>query len=271
MHALQRGGLVSSGDVLYDVLHSADGVAVDKDTLFVTSKARLEFADPSEASIALDGIKELVNDVGGSIIDVRSDAWTAWDDNTCDPAAANAVAEDVRAAVQKALSNGDYEYVVVVGGDDVIPFLRVVDETTYANETQYVSSSFLAPGQPLFASKAGGFNLTDAHLTDEVPTPWRGRSLWVGDLPTSRLVETEVEIADQVDAYLTSGGLADLGKTALVTGSEFFDDGAEAVAAALEDGGATVDRIIDPANCPRSRSGDGRRLPVFGLRGCECL
>ena len=50
----------------------------------------------------------------------------------------------------------------------------------------------------VFASKAGGFNLTDAHLTDEVPTPWRGRSLWVGDLPTSRLVETEVEIADQV-------------------------------------------------------------------------
>ncbi len=252
----------------------------EAETLFVTSWERLEWSarqgDPTAAPVAQPSITALVEGapdgfpgVGGAVLDVGGPAFAAWDAATCDPSAANAAADVVRDAVLAELAAHDYEHVVVVGGDDVIPFRRVVDETKFANETQYATTSFLEAGQPLFASKAGGYHLTDAHLTDEVPTPWRGRQLWIGDLSTSRLVETEAEIAGQVEAFVGSGGRLDL-DTALVTGSEFFDDGAAAIADALGVEGATVREVIDPVDAPTEslRTAADYRCAVFGT-GCD--
>ena len=222
-----------------------DKVDQERETLFVTSWERLASGDDNPGAAETE-IAKLVQQVGGAILDVGDPAFALWDGATCDPNRANAVAHAVRAQVLTELAKHDYEHVVVVGGDDVIPFRRVIDETGFANETQYAMPSFLDPGQPLFASKAGGFNLTDAHLTDAEPTPWRGRSLWVADTSTSRLVESEAEIAAQAAAFVSSGGTLELDlSTALVTGSEFFADGATEIADVLR--APDDQRIIDPA------------------------
>ena len=206
-------------------------------------------------------IEALRNQVGGAILDVVDPAFAEWDGATCDPNTANAVADVVRDAVLAELAKPDrnYEHVVVVGGDDVIPFRRVTDETGFANETQYAMPSFLDPGQPLFASKAGGYNLTDSHLTDVDPTSWRGRSLWVADTSTSRLVESEQEIAAQALAFTASGGQLELDlSTALVTGSEFFADGAADIADVLG-----AEALIDPDGS-NQRSADDYRCVLLG-------
>ena len=78
---------------------------------------------------------------------------------------------------------------MLIGGDDMIPFFRVPDETTIANESDYYNelrSPALGGGTPPLNDKnslAGSlfyhFIQTDNFYADRKPTPWRGRALYI--------------------------------------------------------------------------------------------
>ena len=86
------------------------------------------------------------------------------------------------------------EFVVFIGGDDIVPFRRVPDETTISSEKLYAQDSHLKPGSPLFASMYQGNNLTDDYYVDNQPISWQGREFMSQSCAVSRLVETPAEI-----------------------------------------------------------------------------
>lgn len=218
-------------------------------TLFVTQQGRLANLNPGDAAgwTTLQGdLQALANhtSVNGKIISVDAAPFTAWDNTPCSIEAANDVSAAIRTRIQAELQeNASIDYVVILGDDDVIPFRRVPDQVSIGNERSYLASSFLAQGTPLYASVAGGYNLTDDCNVDALPTPWQGRELCVPDKVISRLVETPSEIAAQAEAFHASNGLLDAAtqKTGLVAGYDFFTDGSLAVAEALE-------AFLDPVN-----------------------
>ena len=130
-------------------------------------------------------------------------------------------------------SRSDIENIVLVGNDDQIPFARVRDATVYSNEREYVEG----PGvrqTPLTNSLALGYLLTDDPYADATPLAVGSRELFVPDLAIGRLVETPAEIKVALDNYVRFDGRLDP-QTALSTGYDFLDDGAEEIAEALRD------------------------------------
>lgn len=219
-------------------------------TLFVTNQARLKDLNPADNwNGFVSSVQTLAGrgDVNGKIISVDSAPYAAWDNAPCSIEAANAVSDAVRARIQaELLANPTIQYVVILGDDDVVPFQRVPDQVSIGNERSYLSSSFLKQGTPLYASVAGGYNLTDDCNVDAQPTPWQGRELCIPDKVVSRMVETPTEIAGQARAFIASNGLLDgaTEKTGVVSGYDFFTDGSAAVADALDHFLAPVFRLI---------------------------
>src|SRR3990172_2895844 len=138
---------------------------------------------------------------------------------------------------------------VVAGDDDVVPQRRVPDETIVGNEALYVLDSLTKPGSPLYSSLLYVFVLTDDYYADDVPTPWAGRELYVPDRPVGRLVETPEEIGAAADAFVASNGILDYSTTAsataLVSGYDFFTDGANVTAVNLAQK-LNTSTLIDP-------------------------
>ena len=68
-------------------------------------------------------------------------AYDAWNGCPADPAKANAVVAGITAQV-KALraSNPTLAFVVMVGGDDIVPFARISDLTSISNENGYAET-----------------------------------------------------------------------------------------------------------------------------------
>src|SRR3990172_4209593 len=162
---------------------------------------------------------------------------------------------------------------VVAGDDDVVPQRRVPDETIVGNEALYVLDSLTKPGSPLYSSLLYGFVLTDDYYLDTIPTPWQGRELYVPDRSIGRLVETPEEIGAAADAFLTAGpdgGLLDYSTgqdaTALVTGYDFFSDGANVTAANLATKLATS-TLIDqtPLVLSDDWTADALRCAMLGM------
>ena len=110
------------------------------------------------------------------------------------------------------------ENIVIVGGDNIIPFYRVPDETVIANEADYaqqLGTTVLNSGQPLYGSLFYRFIQTDNFYADRKPTPWRGRALFLPDLAIGRLVESPRDIhalserlSHATNSYTIRGDLA---------------------------------------------------------------
>ena len=206
-------------------------------------------------------------EVMAEIVSVPSAWFDDWDSNPCDVNEANAVAANVRGQIQARLAaDPSIQYVVIAGGGDIIPQRRVPDETIIGNESNYALDALLNPSSPLFWSLMGGFILTDDYYVDEVPTPWQGRELYAPDKPIGRLAETMVEIGAAADAFLASGGLLDYSTgqdaTALVTGYDFFSDGANVTAANLGSKLNTTTMINE------TWTADQLRCAMLGDTGC---
>jgi hypothetical protein len=231
-------------------------------TLFVTQKERIIGRYGGSEWEALLGVltdpeNGLANQdtIAGDIISIPISNYVNWDNNlstTNDPDdtnyqsidAANQVTLEIRNIIQEYLTqNSSIQYVVILGNDDIVPFHRVPDETGIGNEQDYGVSSFLKPGSPLFFSVTGGWIITDDYYIDENPIPWQGRSLYVPDLAISRLVEKPLEIIAAAEDFVASDGILNA-STALVTGYDFFDDGAQAVADVLDNAGITPDTSL---------------------------
>jgi len=225
----------SSVQVLYD----APG---NNKTLFVTQRERMieTFAQPDVASgqarwnTILASLSALSNhaDVGGVIISMDSAGYDLWDQNPCSVAKANNVAAHIRGEIVSRLqADPNIQNVVLVGSDSIIPHRRAPNGTQF-NERQYFLDSFLKPGSPLFASLWENTNLTDDYYVDLAPTPAAGGEVYIPDRAIGRVVETPEEIGAQAQAFLDSNGVLDLA-TGLVTGYDFFADGATATASNL--------------------------------------
>jgi len=219
-------------------------------TLIVTQRERLVAVTDDPATPANEGVaawnvlqpklQALAQDpkMMAEVISVPSVWFDDWDSNPCDVNAANDVTASIRGQIQARLAaDPTIRYVVLAGGPNIIPQRRVPDETIIGNETTYTLDALLNPSSPLFWSLMGGFVLTDDYYVDDVPTPWQGRELYKPDRPVGRLGETTVEIGAAADAFVASHGQLDFSTpqkaTALVTGYDFFSDGASVTAANL--------------------------------------
>ena len=160
-------------------------------------------------------------------------AFAAWNLCPADPVKANATSKaiaDVLDTVRGTYKN--VEYLVLVGGDDALPFWRLDDLTTLSTENGYAETfpSSSALGGSLAAAKM----LSDDPYGTTEPVPFFNQQLDVPDLVTGRLVETPANINAQLDAFLAGSTPGHLHPaTALTTGYDFLSDGATAVSSAL--------------------------------------
>ena len=171
-----------------------------------------------------------------SVAAIRT-AYADWDADRCNPLKANAVAALVGQLVD------DYralyptiEYVTVVGDDGQIPFFRVPDRTEIANESDYALSVSQGNNE-LVGSMLAGFLLSDDPYGDAHPLLIDGRELYVSEVAMGRLVETPAQIEQAIDHFTAFGGRLDpsTASTGLSTGYDFIEDGATAIAEALDD------------------------------------
>ena len=115
--------------------------------------------------------------------------------------AVNAKIEAARAA-HPAIKN-----VVLVGGDEIIPFARLDDLTNFANESGYENAT-VAKTPAAWALRAG-MMLSDDPYGDVHPTPYLGRQLHVPEVAVGRLVETPSIIKAQLGAFVAKNGVLD--------------------------------------------------------------
>ncbi len=214
-------------------------------TLFVTQKQRFDaiHGDTAWASIET-GLAAMAAFEDFAVLNIDSAIYDNWDSNPCSVEAANDVATSIRTDIADILSvTPSIKYVVFIGSDNIIPFRRVADETAISNEKLYVQDSQLKPGSPLFISMYKGNNLTDDYYVDNQPIQLHGRELYVPKLSVARLVETPEEISSSIAAFVSSGGILNL-SSALVTGYDFFQDGAALSADNLLSAISPVDELI---------------------------
>ncbi len=163
--------------------------------------------------------------------------------------ATNLVAGGIKNVVDS-YRNPELEYVVLVGGDDSIPFFRYPDQALLGPEQDYdppvaddsASQAALRLNYILGQDEYGSrFSVSDGD--GEIPIP---------DLAVGRVVETANEAIGVIDAYLATGdgiALSGSGLSSLTTGYDFLTDAAEAVAGNLDSGtGSSGSRLIDPAD-----------------------
>ncbi len=228
-------------------------------TLILTQRERLEIeqADAAQQAVAVGlygslgaywqafwlKVDQYAAAVGGTVVSIDGSLYENADRNPCEVATRNQLVETIR---QNYIVNnegefrGGFDAVVIVGGQNIVPVYAVPDETVVGNERDFTTDLWVRPGTPLAVATAEGYNLTDAVYVDRQPTPFRGRFLYLEDLPIARLVETPAAISANIDAFLRRSSSPNIGGN-LAVGYDFFCDGTQEAAAILG---------VDPLNGP---------------------
>ena len=214
----------------------------DTQTLVLTNRKRLEAQYGATATDALMGkLAGLTarGDVKGAVVPVEADdavhaAYAAWDQDPCSVAGANAVVAAINDYVDTLRSGlTDLRYIVLVGGDLVVPMARVQDRMALENEASYANDQvYDDKDNALSASLRAGYVLSDDPYGDFNPIPWLDAQAFVPDVALGRLVETPAEISKAVDEYVASSGRRSP-TTAYTAGYDFNADGAQEVADTL--------------------------------------
>ena len=165
-----------------------------------------------------DEVKNKLLEVGHVLV-VPSDIYTAWDENPCSIEEANNVANVISQEIYARLAT--YEHVVIVGTDQIVPFLRKPDATDLG-ELDFANESLQKVGTPLDASIRGNYVLTDDCAVDPDPMIFQGRRFCLPKKSIGRLVETPPEIIGAIDAYMANNTIQ-FGSTT-TTGYDFFVD-----------------------------------------------
>lgn len=231
----------------------------DVRTLLVVATAQLERV--YGAGTVLDDAYRLAahDAVRGAVLDVSTDdavaaAYAAW--NTAHDGAAtdanalaNATAEAIGRRVLAELSaNPQIQYVVIVGGDHVIPFFRRADHNPTQWQESIYADAFLPTNTTVYEALWANTFLTDDCYTDHQRTPvtapgWFGQDLCIPDLAVGRLVETPQEIRAAVDAFVAIDGEVTLGPA--IVGSTVGDNAGTDEAG--DEAGLTLD--LDDNQC----------------------
>ncbi|MGB0383471.1 MAG: hypothetical protein ACPGWR_01485 [Ardenticatenaceae bacterium] len=219
-----------------------------KKSLIVTHRARLEehVDEADQIPELMDKLDELANqpEVAGVVIDLDTynqfnGVYNSWDENMTDPVSANYVAASIKALLTSMRgAYPDLENILIVGNDQIIPFHRIPDEVTIANERTY-----RVDGDPVLTSNLReGYFLSDDYYAGFTPIPYRGRDVILPEYAIGRLVETPEEMITAIDTFLESPVLTVT--TGLVTGYDFLIDQADAIADQLGQAGVTTDTLI---------------------------
>ena len=237
-------------------LTAADG---DYKTIILTDLARMagtvDEKNALQAKLAEFANPTLHPEVAGVIVDVGADARVAAANVQADahpecPYAKNLVASSIKSIVDNYWSLNPLEYVVIIGGDNAIPFFRYPDQALLANEQNYVP-----PVKDSTSSQASlklGYVLSQDGYGARFDVSLKVNAFPLPGLAVGRLVETADEATTMLNAYLgTSNGVAPQPTSSLVTGYDFLEDAANAVQNELAAGlgtTATTDSLIAPRN-----------------------
>jgi hypothetical protein len=222
-------------------------------TVILTDSLRL--AQTPNPRPSLD---QLAGRTGGVVVDVSASpriiALNAQADaNAACPYAKNLVAEAIRDVVNSYRdANHTLKYVVIAGGDSVIPFFRYADSAGIGPE-----SDFVPPALDTSASQASlrrNYVLGQDAYGAVSDLNVKGAVLPVPDLAVGRLVETSGEIIGMINAYLgLTNGTLPTATSSLVTGYDFLTSAADSVQSDFAAGlGATgrADTLITNQGVP---------------------
>jgi len=227
-------------------------------TIILTDSSR--FADQADVATLDSTLAIFANrsEVTGTIIDVgdpSSPYYTDFqtlndqaDTNYSCPYAKNLVASAFKSIVDSYRPNNPLQYVVLVGGDSVVPFFRHPDEALLAPESGYIPP--VADTTASEASLALNYVLSqDAYGADALINQ-NANVFPVPNLAVGRLVENAAEATTMLNAYLsTTDGVVTTPTSSLVTGYDFLSDAATTVKASLDAGvGSPGDSLIAPNN-----------------------
>jgi CSLREA domain-containing protein len=233
---------------------SLTGVANGYKTVILVDQARLATQfDPDEVAAMLAELQTLAgrSEVGGVIVFVDQDARVATanaqaDDKVNCPQAKNLVADAIKQVVQRYRNVNPLEYLVIVGGDNIIPFFRTPDRALLAVESNYIPPVFNFTASQ--ASLKLDYVLSQDAYGSTYDVSYKSHYIPVPDLAVGRLVETPADIMNMLAAYIaTPNGVVETPDSAFVSGYDFLAEVAEAVQGELEAGiGQPASTLIAP-------------------------
>ena len=168
-----------------------------------------------------------------------SDTYRTWRDaHAGNPFYANAFAEGINKLINDLVDRcPSIYYVAIIGGDRVIPFYRVPDETLLANESSYLPGSSINPTSETASSLRYHTILTDNIYGSLSTIPFRGRKLLLPELAVGRVVESASDISDYLYGMQVNGidarSITIDGTKAFVSGYDFLTDHAQAVSSTI--------------------------------------
>ena len=204
-------------------------------------------------------------------------AYQLWDQNKANPLYANYIAGIIDNVIEAATTDGvsgpgnttasaqfyagiglspisfpNLRNVVLIGGDEVLPFYRVPDLTTIANEADYAAylaavnpnGAIIDPNSAQGAALRYRMLLTDNLYGADKPYRFYGFPFYLPHLAVGRIVEKPDEIARYLGFYsgtsadfvidATSGLPGTPHKRAFVSGYDFLQDEASQIEAILQ-------------------------------------
>jgi hypothetical protein len=245
---------------------------VDHSTVIVTDSGRIEY-DSGDPASYLDKLQQLADQTDGLVVDVKNSprVQALWDqaksaDFSDCAYAVNLVAGAIKDIVAH-YRNDSSKYVVIAGGDDVIPFFRYPDVSGLGEESQF--SPPMREGTQSQTSLASDQVLSQDAYGSNSDVTIGGATLPVPQLAVGRLVKTASEIEGTVDNYLgLDQGTLPAPTSSLVTGYDFLADAAHAVndqfTAALPASGSTEDTLISDPGDPSPWTGSDLRDQLLG-------
>ena len=195
--------------------------------------------------------------------DVR-DAFEAWDDDPANPEAMNDVVRAINGVVDELKLTGDLsglQNIVIIGDGSVIPHAAIPDGTADGNEQGFTGDTiFGGEINYLTGAFANGYFVSDAPYGALVPLSIKGQFVYLPQVAIGRLGGTvnasQNDIRDALDAFVASDGMADPRtastepRTAFESDYDWFADGGDLVADALEAQVDELDRLSPNAASP---------------------
>lgn len=175
--------------------------------------------------------------VQGAIVDVSSvpaisAAYDAWNSAPNSIAKANAVAASIKAEIEQQIAAyPQVANIVIVGGDNVIPYYRLPDqsnvgllERTYASFHSWLLNTSVGTALQANYMFTDDFYATQSPVKVDSPFWYSSRPLYLPDYGIGRLVENPAEIIAAIETYLTSEGGITINTATVGSDSELADD-----------------------------------------------